>query len=178
MNLATTLELHAGGPGSGCNPDKGKCGRPRTSPTDTGKGLAPQRQAIKDVHKTLAEAGRRKMAVYVKYRFEDGGSKTYLVEPYSYRGDRFFGFDLDHKVIKAFKLLQVERVTISDKAYKPRWKIELAAATIAAMLAFTFTREPTTLYAGGPGSGCNPQKGTCGRPRGAGAKIVWDVSKA
>ncbi|MDE2439173.1 MAG: hypothetical protein KGN01_07340 [Patescibacteria group bacterium] len=27
MNLQTTLELYAGGPGSGCNPAAGKCGR-------------------------------------------------------------------------------------------------------------------------------------------------------
>jgi hypothetical protein len=28
MNLSSTLMLYAGGPGSGCNPEKGKCGRP------------------------------------------------------------------------------------------------------------------------------------------------------
>lgn len=28
MNLASTI-VYAGGPGSGCNPEKGKCGRPR-----------------------------------------------------------------------------------------------------------------------------------------------------
>lgn len=28
MNLASTIALHGGGPGSGCNPEKGKCGRP------------------------------------------------------------------------------------------------------------------------------------------------------
>lgn len=27
MNLAATIELHAGGPGSGCNPEAGRCGR-------------------------------------------------------------------------------------------------------------------------------------------------------
>jgi hypothetical protein len=27
VNLATTLSIHAGGPGSGCNPEVGKCGR-------------------------------------------------------------------------------------------------------------------------------------------------------
>lgn len=28
MNLQSTISLYAGGPGSGCNPEKGKCGRP------------------------------------------------------------------------------------------------------------------------------------------------------
>jgi hypothetical protein len=28
MNLQTTISIYAGGPGSGCNPEKGKCGRP------------------------------------------------------------------------------------------------------------------------------------------------------
>lgn len=31
MNLAATIELHAGGPGSGCNPAAGHCGRPGLS---------------------------------------------------------------------------------------------------------------------------------------------------
>jgi hypothetical protein len=30
LNLAATIALHAGGPGSGCNPEVGKCGRPAT----------------------------------------------------------------------------------------------------------------------------------------------------
>jgi hypothetical protein len=28
MNLAVTISIYAGGPGSGCNPEVGKCGRP------------------------------------------------------------------------------------------------------------------------------------------------------
>src|SRR3970282_2268848 len=28
MNLRETIDLYLGGPGSGCNPDGGKCGRP------------------------------------------------------------------------------------------------------------------------------------------------------
>lgn len=30
MNLVAAISIYAGGPGSGCNPDKGKCGRPST----------------------------------------------------------------------------------------------------------------------------------------------------
>src|SRR5438309_4808215 len=40
MNLQATIELYGGGPGSGCNPDVGRCGRP----TGSGKqgGVAVQ----------------------------------------------------------------------------------------------------------------------------------------
>jgi hypothetical protein len=30
MNILSTIELYGGGPGSGCNPEAGKCGRPST----------------------------------------------------------------------------------------------------------------------------------------------------
>ena len=33
MNIVLLLELYAGGPGSGCNPEAGKCGRPSTGIT-------------------------------------------------------------------------------------------------------------------------------------------------
>ena len=99
--------------------------------------MSARRQTMKEVHQTLAEAGRRKMAVFVKYGFDesrDAKSKTFLVEPYSYRGDRFFGYDRDAGSIKAFKLLQIHRVTISDQQFKPRWKVELAGAAIQDLL--------------------------------------------
>jgi len=36
MRLGSTIVLYGGGPGSGCNPDVGKCGRPKTSDESVG----------------------------------------------------------------------------------------------------------------------------------------------
>lgn len=43
MNLQQTLDLYGGGRGSGCNPEVGKCGRPKGS--GTGKGSTAQHLA-------------------------------------------------------------------------------------------------------------------------------------
>lgn len=39
MKLATTIRIYAGGPGSGCNPAKGKCGRKSISQEEFDKGF-------------------------------------------------------------------------------------------------------------------------------------------
>jgi hypothetical protein len=39
MNLSTTIALYFGGPGSGCNPDVGKCGRPPLAGRTVFQGL-------------------------------------------------------------------------------------------------------------------------------------------
>lgn len=50
MNLASTISIYAGGPGSGCNPEVGKCGRKKGS----GSGEKPGRDL-----KTLTDLGKR-----------------------------------------------------------------------------------------------------------------------
>ena len=49
MNLATVIELYAGGPGSGCNPEVGKCGRPAGAGQDVQKHIAAYQQMYPQV---------------------------------------------------------------------------------------------------------------------------------
>lgn len=130
MNLAATIELFGGGPGSGCNPEKGKCGRP--AGYGTGSKLH-MKQSIKEIHENIRLGARQQKAVFLKYQVggddENPEVRTYLVEPYSYRKDKFFGYDVDGKGIKAFSLLKIRSVSVSDKTFKPRWKVELAAVS-------------------------------------------------
>lgn len=58
MNLAATLSLYAGGPGSGCNPAAGKCGRPSDVISDVND--------IKDQHKATATLAERSGRVRIK----------------------------------------------------------------------------------------------------------------
>lgn len=66
--MAATISIHAGGPGSGCNPDKGKCGRPKGSGSSERKRpsylkMRDQQAALDkkvsavDVYKVLSDAG-------------------------------------------------------------------------------------------------------------------------
>lgn len=51
MNLAVTLDvINAGGPGSGCNPDAGKCGRPDGSGGKYGTDTTERRERAREAY--------------------------------------------------------------------------------------------------------------------------------
>ena len=84
------------------------------------------RQSIERIHEELGAAAKELKVVLMEYQTDDAEkAKTYLVEPYSYRGPKFFGYDLTAKSIKAFTLTSIVRVNPTGKTYKPRWTVEL-----------------------------------------------------
>jgi RNA:NAD 2'-phosphotransferase (TPT1/KptA family) len=62
MNLFSTIQLYAGGPGSGCNPEKGKCGRTVTMYHGTIEDFLP---SIKQHGLDPAKHARGVRGVYV-----------------------------------------------------------------------------------------------------------------
>lgn len=60
MNLGATIELvYSGGPGSGCNPEVGKCGRPASglnSPEEFFQEWVDQGHHMWEIQHTAAEA--------------------------------------------------------------------------------------------------------------------------
>lgn len=63
MNLASTIELHSGGPGSGCNPEKGQCGRKPGNERST-RAKTTHIPATRAVHKA-AKANQGKLATHI-----------------------------------------------------------------------------------------------------------------
>jgi hypothetical protein len=132
MNLAATMDMFFGGPGSGCKGEN--CGRP--SEQSHGALKMPRgRQTLQRIDKELREAASNKKLVLMEYKGEnttdpDAKAKSYIVEPYSYRneGNTFFGYDQTAKSIKAFKMINIVRVSPLGKSYKPRWPVELKSA--------------------------------------------------
>lgn len=126
MNLASSIWLYSGGDGSGC---KGpNCGRP--SEQSHGALKMPRgRQTAQRIDKELRDAGTNLKVVLMEYKKEDSDpdekAKTYILEPYSYRGTKFFGYDQTAKSIKAFDINNIVRVSPLGKTFKPRWKVEL-----------------------------------------------------
>lgn len=60
MKLSEAIELHviqAGGPGSGCNPEKGKCGRPSEDKSDDSAAQDTKTVAWKPTEKPVKEKG-------------------------------------------------------------------------------------------------------------------------
>ncbi len=135
MNLSTTIEIYAGGPGSGC---KGpNCGRPKEQ--SHGALTMPRgRQTMKRIDKELRQAAVDKKVVLMEYKSDNSEdsnekAKTYMVEPYSYRNDGklFFGYDQTQKSIKAFKTENIVRVTPLGKTFKPKWPIEISQQEVS-----------------------------------------------
>lgn len=125
MNLALANALYAGGQGSGC---KGQnCGRPKTAEPE--QKMPRGRQSLQRIDAEIKQAARGRQVIIMEYRPGDSTeTKTYQVEPYSYRGDKFFGFDRTAGSIKAFQMMNIVRVQQTKEQYKPKWKVELAAS--------------------------------------------------
>lgn len=128
MNLAATIEIYSGGPGSGCQGPN--CGRP--SEQSHGALKMPRgRQTLRRIDQELRSAGGQNKVVLMEYKSGDADpdekAKSYIVEPYSYRNDgkTFFGYDQTAKSIKAFNVMNIVRVSPLGKSFKPRWPVEL-----------------------------------------------------
>ncbi len=70
MNISSTISLYGGGPGSGCNPEVGKCGRPETegyhgtSPKDVRKILTFGLKPGYDKHVWLTNSKEEALLIY------------------------------------------------------------------------------------------------------------------
>lgn len=118
MNLATAVELQSGGPGSG---------RHKGNMTEEDKTFNPKK-TLDELHKVFVEASGKKQMVMLSYHKEgETKPKNYLVEPYSYRGDKLFAYDSDNKSIKAFNLLRIADAKVHSNTYEPRWPVEFKA---------------------------------------------------
>lgn len=61
--------------------------------------------------------------VYIKAT--TGDVKTYTLEPYSVRGDYFFGYDVLEGTIKKFLIHNITSVDDTGETFTPRWPVEL-----------------------------------------------------
>ena len=94
----------------------------------TKQPLPRGRQSLERIDAELRTAAKATQVVLVEYQPGDSDeTKTYKLAPYSYRGDRFFGYDMTAKSIKAFKMLKhYPRAADRTKDSNRRWPVELA----------------------------------------------------
>lgn len=75
MNIKTTLTIYAGGPGSGCNPAVGKCGR-KPGPIDQAVGKAISKYGLKNLfYNPKTEEASAKEEKLSKGKVEEGDLK-------------------------------------------------------------------------------------------------------
>ncbi|AIG27438.1 WYL domain-containing protein [Brevibacillus laterosporus] len=71
------------------------------------------------VVETIKSCGARKEMVYITY---DGEQR--LVEPYSFRDNRFFGWCLMRDEIRSFTISKITSAQASGKHFTPRFDVE------------------------------------------------------
>jgi predicted DNA-binding transcriptional regulator YafY len=93
----------------------------------TDSKLPRGRMGAESIDKALRQAGSNLHTVIMDYESPSGETKTYELEPYSYRngGMKFFGFDKLAKCIKGFDTTRIIRVEETQKTFKAQWPVEL-----------------------------------------------------
>lgn len=90
--------------------------------------------AIRNKRVAIREAALRKSQVIITYRkTTTGEQKKYRVAPYSYRYRRLkvglrkmlYAYDMADRHIKSFAIRNIRNVAITDRKFRPKWKIEL-----------------------------------------------------
>ena len=78
--------------------------------------------ANRSIHRA-AQGGNMVRMVY-KPAYDDR-PRTYLVEPYSYRGDKFYAFHPKHGQIHSFTKSRIISAEPMKKEFEPQWEVEL-----------------------------------------------------
>ncbi|HRT03355.1 MAG TPA: hypothetical protein P5513_05405 [Candidatus Diapherotrites archaeon] len=73
----------------------------------------------------IAAANQYHMVNIVYNKVTTGEVKTYTLEPYSTRGDYFFGYDVLEGKIKKFLIHNIISVEDTGETFTPRWTVEL-----------------------------------------------------
>jgi predicted DNA-binding transcriptional regulator YafY len=90
--------------------------------------------ALRNKKLAIREAALRKSQIILRYvKVTTGESKRYVVAPYSYRyrklraGRRkmLFAYDMKDKHIKGFVLKNIRKVAITDRKFRPKWRVEI-----------------------------------------------------
>jgi GNAT superfamily N-acetyltransferase len=110
MNLVDVMELQAGGPGSGCNPNAGRCGKLAVKQLDKGSWrLTHNEQAaltLSELDRNTAMTG----ATYVQPSYRGQGRGTAL-----YKAAKRFAKEKGYKVLRSAETLSPGAKRIWEK---------------------------------------------------------------
>lgn len=77
-----------------------------------------------DPEQLIIEAGQQLKLIDITYQKKNGDVKTYTLEPYSFRGNKFFGWDIFEDTIKAFLVEGLISAAITEVDFTPRYIVE------------------------------------------------------
>lgn len=113
---------------------------------EKGRVRKKPRFKIKDLWEALALAAKKKRKCLLRYKKRKrGGTKEYLVAPYSFRdkpgGEVLFAYDFLSGRIKSFFKDGVTGVHMLSNRFRPRWDVELSFHDLAELLKVQSTEE-------------------------------------
>lgn len=73
----------------------------------------------------IVGAARDLETVELTYTKKNGEVVIHEVEPYSLRGDKFFGYRTDVGEIRSFSIGNINEVRRTGNKFSPRWTVEL-----------------------------------------------------
>lgn len=83
----------------------------------------------RSVKKNIRNAAENKNVARIRYQKKGGKTKSYKVEPYSYRRRNrkkyLFGHDREDDKIKMFLLKNIKSAAITDQEFEPRHPVEI-----------------------------------------------------
>lgn len=106
----------------------------RRKPTRTRAKITRTMFAIRNKRVAIREGALRRSEIIITYvKITTGERKKYVVAPYSYRYKRLkvgrrkmlYAYDMKDKRIKGFSIRNIKNVALTDRKYRPKWKIEI-----------------------------------------------------
>jgi predicted DNA-binding transcriptional regulator YafY len=75
--------------------------------------------------KILCEAANDLTTIQMLYLNSSDGVKPREIEPYELRGEDFFGYDVEKRGIRRFKLDLIREAKKTNNNFKPRWTLKM-----------------------------------------------------
>ena len=91
--------------------------------------------ALRNTRMAIREGALRMVQIIITYLKETTGeTNKYIVCPYSYRYRRLkkgmrkmlYAYDIEDRHIKGFVIGNIKKVALTDRRFRPIWKIEIA----------------------------------------------------
>lgn len=78
-----------------------------------------------DVISEIRSAAKQRTLLNLTYRDGKGNVTSRSTEPYEIRDDSYFGFDVDKKAIRNFKIDQILSASATNTPYVPQWPVQI-----------------------------------------------------
>jgi predicted DNA-binding transcriptional regulator YafY len=77
-----------------------------------------------DAVSVITQCGKNIKVVNITYIDSKGEVTTRDTEPYEFKNGMYYGYDINKKGIRAFKLDNILQARPTNRSYKPQWEVK------------------------------------------------------